>query len=69
MTDLKPVITRAGQRYVDDPVVVKPVALAPLERALAQAFNRPLPKPLQIGHERVMLRWMKPGKNGTLVPR
>lgn len=69
MSDLKPLIKRAGQRYVDDPVVVKPKSIEPLERALAQAFKRPLPKPIQVGHERIFLRWMKPGKDGTLVPR
>lgn len=69
MSDLKPVIKCAGQRYVDDPVVVKPKPIDPLERALAQAFQRPLAEPLTVGHERVFLRWMKPGKDGGLVPR
>ncbi len=69
MSDLKPTIKRAGQRYVDDPVVVKPKPVAPLERAMAQAFERPLPSPIQVGHERVFLRWMKPGAGGKLVPR
>lgn len=69
MSNLMPTIKRVGQRYIDEQIMAKPIPIEPLERAMAQAFKRPLPKPLAVGHERVFLRWMKPGKAGALVPR
>jgi hypothetical protein len=69
MNELKPTIEREGQEYVDDPVFVDPVRSTPIERSLAAAYGRKLPQPIQVGHERVRLQWMKSDGRGGLVPR
>lgn len=58
-----------GQSYVDEPVYVKPLPVPELERSLGKAFGRPQPLTILVGHERVHLRWMRPDRNGKLVPR
>lgn len=47
-------------------VMADPVA--DVARALEKSFTKQS-KPLLVGHERVTLRWMKPGPDGKLVPR
>jgi hypothetical protein len=60
---------RDGQKYYDEPVYLHPKPATPIELSLAHAFGRKLPESLLAGHERVKLRWMKPGPDGKLVPR
>ena len=70
MSELKTVITKDGQRYVDEPVLVRPKRPSALEHSIASAFGRPTaPASIVLGHERVFLRWMKPDGRGGLVPR
>ena len=77
MSDLKTTITKDGQRYVDEPVLVQPKreARSRLSHAVQAALDpqgqyaeRPR-APITVGHERVLLRWMKPDGKGGLVPR
>lgn len=58
-----------GQNYLDEPVYVKPLPASELERSLSRAFGRPQLKPILVAYEHVRLRWMKPGRDGKLVPR
>ena len=64
-------ITHEGQRYVDEPIVVYPKRRSIIEASIAAAFNprERLRSPITVSHERVKLRWMKPGQDGKLVPR
>lgn len=68
-TELKTVIEREGQPYVDEPIRANPKAVSEIAASIAKAFDRSLPKSLTIGHQRVRLRWMKPDGHGGLVPR
>lgn len=70
MSDLKTTITKDGQRYVDEAIVVRPRSPSALEHSVAAAFGEPQARtPITVGHERVLLRWMKPDGKGGLVPR
>lgn len=63
-------ITHDGQRYFDDPVFAKPLANI-MERSVSAALDknyRPKP-PIVLRHERVALRWMRPGPDGKLIPK
>ncbi len=55
-------ISGVGQPYYDKPVMVSPkrALFAPAAVAVRQAFDIPHPRPVKIGHERVMLKWVKP---------
>jgi len=66
---IKDHIEREGQRFVDEAVYAMPKRRATIEASVQQAFGREGAKPIVLGHERVRLRWMKPGPNGTVVPR
>jgi len=72
---IKDKIEGVGQPYVDDPIYrtinLKPEITTPIATGIAQAFGSAGPKPVQIltGYNHVRLRWMKPGKDGKLVPR
>lgn len=66
---LKTSITREGQGYVDDAVMLRPKPVSGVDVACAKAFKRPLARPLLAGYERVPLRWMKPDGKGGLVPK
>jgi hypothetical protein len=66
MTLITPDKLKDGDPYVDEPIVAMPKRLS---TAVAVAFRHRAPKPITVGHERVMLRWMKPDGNGGLVPR
>lgn len=65
---LKTAIEREGQPYVDDPVYVRPNPVSLIQASVARAFGIRLPVPLQIGYERVRLRWRKPDGKGGLRP-
>lgn len=74
---IKTAITKDGQRYVDEPIVVhcKHPAPSPIAIAIQAAFDpkgrfaeRPHP-PITVGHNRVLLRWMTPDGKGGLKPR
>ena len=70
MTNIKTAIAHEGQSYVDEPIYTetKPV---PLAYELASAFGRPMDPLIRNldGHNRVRLRWMKPGPDGKLIPK
>jgi len=74
---LKTTIERDGQRYVDEPILVrpKPEQRSRIQNAVQaaldpQGFFAERPRaPITVGHERVLLRWMKPDGKGGLVPR
>lgn len=66
---LQTTIDRDGQSYVDDPVYAFPKMPTPVESAVAAAFEREMPRPITVGHERVRLRWMKPDGHGGVIPR
>lgn len=105
-TILRTAITKEGQRYVDQPIVVRPkldydtaVQAARQEAFLTNftgkqgllvgyiqpplaCFKEPIPiyindqpedarqrQPIVVGHEHVLLRWVKPDGNGGFVPR
>lgn len=70
LNGLKPQITRDLQRYVDEPIVVRPCRPSGVALAVAAAFGRSLARPpITVGYERVLLRWVKPDGRGGLVPR
>ena len=69
MSELKPTVTRDGQRYMDEAVYAMPKRAKPIDVAVAQAFNRQPPQPIVVDYNRVRLRWMKPDGKGGLVPR
>lgn len=54
-------ITREGQPFVDDPIVIHQ---SPIAQAVAHAFDQTLPPPITVGYERVRLRWVNP--DGTV---
>ena len=62
-------IKREGQQFVYEPVYAKPKAVSAIEASVAYAFERQLPQPILVRHERVRLRWMKPDGKGRLKPR
>ena len=62
-------ITREGQPFYDEAVYATPKPASPVEASIAAMFKRQLPQPMQIGHERVRLQWMKPDGKGGLVPK
>lgn len=64
-------ITHAGQEFVDDPVWADPKSefISPIATAIAGMFGRKPPKPIKVGYARVQLNWMKPDKNGKLIPK
>lgn len=66
---VKTSVTSNRQRYVDDPIYARPKPRSVIEISLAQAFDRKLPTPIVIAHERVRLRWMTPDGKGGLKPR
>lgn len=74
---LKTTIERDGQRFVDEPIVVRPKQerRSKVELAVQAALDpkgmfleRPR-QPIVVGHERVLLRWMTPDGKGGLKPR
>lgn len=78
-TNVKTVIAKEGQPYIDEPVYVeiskaKPLALA-INRALMRqkaATRGPhiAPEIKDLSHyNRVQLRWLRPDGKGGLVPR
>ena len=78
MSQLRTAIQYDGQRYVDEPIyehlLPRTDLVTPIAVAVATAFNELAPRvPTAIvfvkGHERVLLRWMKPDGKGGLVPR
>lgn len=70
MSEIITEIRHAGQEFLDEPVFVAPKQRSELDRIFAAAFKQPpLPQPIQVGHERVRLQWMKPDGKGGLVPK
>ena len=70
MSTLKTTITKDGQRYLDEPILVQPKRQDPLERAIAEAYGKLVVRPpITVGHERVRLRWMTGDGKGGLKPR
>ncbi len=75
MSGLKTTITKDGQRYVDEPIRVMPKAQDRVVLAVQVAldpqglFAERARAPIVVGHERVLLRWMKPDGKGGLVSR
>jgi hypothetical protein len=67
--NLKIGIVSENQEYIDKPVYAIPKKASLISRSLSSVFNGKdnSPKPLEIGHERVKLRWLKPDANGNLV--
>ena len=63
------------QKYIDEPVykILKPRAelISTIAQAVATAFNSTVPQEIRIltGYNRFTLRWMKPGKDGALIPK
>ncbi len=53
-------VEKEGQRYVDELVYVYPKKQPPIEFELAELFHRALPRPIQIGYDRMPLRWVTP---------
>jgi hypothetical protein len=60
---IKEIVEREGQRFVDSPIYARPKDRTILANEIMSLFGTGLPKPIKIGHERVMLRWMKPVHN------
>lgn len=68
--ELKTTIAHEGQPYVDEPVYANPKQRSKSDLSVATAFgNDDHPRRIEIGRERVLLRWMKPDGHGGLVPR
>jgi len=57
---LSTTIKRAGQPFVDDPVYAFPKQVSVITQGVARAFGSRLPQAVEIGHERVRLRWLSP---------
>lgn len=55
-----------GQPYVDEAVYAK---LTPMDQSIRAALNKEMPKPIEIGRERVKLRWWEPDGKGGLRPK
>lgn len=55
-------VLREGQRFVDDPILVKPVKRTTMQQALEGVFGRSAKerRPICVGYERVPLRWLEP---------
>ena len=55
------VIEKVGQKYLDEPIVVRPTA-SRIAKAVAVAINPEAPPrdSITVGHERVELKWVKP---------
>lgn len=63
----RPSVTREGQPYIDDEVVLKADRL---KFAVAAAVGNKPPLALPTGeYEHVKLRWMKPDGKGGLTPK
>jgi hypothetical protein len=62
---MKTTIERAGQRYVDDLVFVRPKPRAALDEAVSAALgDDDYPQlPIPVAYNRVPLRWIQPGRN------
>lgn len=71
MNDSKPrrTIDHDGQAYYDEPIMAHPLRRSIIEDSVARAFKSPMARPLEIGLERVRLRWMKPDGKGGLEPK
>ena len=68
---IKTIIEEDGQKFIDSPVKVLVSHPKPLSKILAYIFNSHIPKTIDyISHyERTHLQWMRPDKNGELIPR
>lgn len=62
-------ITQPGQRFIDEPVHVNPTRSSLISAAVSVAFGGKPPESIQVGHERVELRWMVPDGNGGMRPK
>lgn len=72
MSERKLTINRDGQRYIDEPVTLKPIQPTCLQQSIAEAFGSASSIPRQrlvVNYERVLLRWMEPDGNGGVRPR
>ena len=84
--DLVLEIKKAGQPYVDEPIIINPAPALTTQIAwfVANLFGsvrtwrdangsihteRTDAPPIRVGFNRVTLRWMRPRKNGELIPR
>lgn len=65
---LRESITKDGQAYVDEPIIVRPKT-APVADAVGQAFGAARKDAITVAHERVRLQWMTTNKKGELVAR
>lgn len=70
---LKTTIEKDGQRYVDEPIVVRPKPSNRLALSVQAAFDPKAPfrqpQPIVVGHERVRLRWVTPDGKGGMKER
>ena len=57
-----PKILKEGQRFFDEPVYAMPKPISIIERSVHAALNpnKPLPRAIQTGTQRVRLRWVNP---------
>lgn len=69
MGPLKTAITKEGQKYVDDRVIVAPREMTMNVAAALQAHlpqqQRRLPAPITVRHDRVRLNWIRPKKGAN----
>lgn len=58
---IKTRVTEKGQRYVDEPVYLKPRAdlCTPIAIAVKQAVHSPLPRRILSGYVRTFLNWAR----------
>lgn len=66
---IRPKLDHEGQPYVDEEVIAWPRNPEPVEAEIRKMFRRGLPPPILLAYNHVRLNWLKPGKNGKLVPR
>ena len=55
-------ITKAGQRFVDDPVFANPRKETTIESSIRVAFGRRMVRRIILGYERIRLKWIRPGE-------
>jgi len=77
MSALKTAITHRHQRYLDEPIIVRPKEAPGARTSIAvQAaldpngfFAERVRAPITVGYERVLLRWMTSDGKGGLITR
>lgn len=62
MSEIKTTIDAKGQPFVDVPVIARPKTGFIGTSIGAALFGAPGPAPIQIGYQRVNLKWVKPSK-------